>query len=130
MTHRKLFDLLSIACGALGAIFLFISIQIIPSNINVIHQDEILNGVATTMTTWCADNQVLFQFSEPGNGTIIGETGCPASSSSQPVALLIDNSPFLGGWGLGMVCLGFVLQIVNWWPESKLSRAEWRRQQK
>jgi len=127
MSYRKAFDLASILFSIVGTIFLFFSFEFTSSGINVVHSvADMGGGVTSTVTSWCVGNQILFQFTEKDNGIIMGTEGCPRSSSTQEVALLVANHPILGEIGLSLILIGFFLQIIDWWPERKLSRAERR----
>jgi hypothetical protein len=94
-------NLFGLACGALGAVFLTKAVMLKPSNFRLVK-------VAAETRAICLDDyQVVVGY---GGGLTV-EGDCPREGQTSPTAQILANRPHLGTWGLGLVVIGFALQL-------------------
>jgi hypothetical protein len=95
-------NLIGLACGIAGGLLLSFSLTLKPSNFRLVKTGE--KGLAICLD----DKKVVAGFGGP---LVVSDEACPDMENNGPTPQVVANRPQFVPPGIGLIILGFVLQL-------------------
>jgi hypothetical protein len=95
-------NLIGLLFGLIGGLLLFFSLTLKPSNYRLVEKND--HGVAI-----CLDHKLVM--SGNGGAIIVSDAPCPQGIGPSRTPVIEAEKPAFVPWGLGLICVGFALQL-------------------